>query len=73
MFLTSYLFKHGGIRMSVGLSPFISLSPSPTAPVPLPLLSLLYVCISIPALQKVHQYHFSRFHIYAVTNVFYSF
>ena len=35
----------------------------------LPLLcpkSVLYVCISISALQKVHQYHFYSFHIYAL-------
>ena len=45
------------------LSPFLSLSPSHTVS------TSLYICVSIPSLHKVHQYHFSRFHAAAAKSL----
>ena len=42
-------------------SQFMPLSPYPTAST-----SVLYICISIPALQIILLYHFPRFHVYAL-------
>ena len=64
--VTSYLFyKHVYIRQSFSLNSFLLL---------LFLLfhrSILYICLSIPAPQIVHQCHFSTFHIYVLKcNIF---
>ena len=55
---------HMVMYVSMLFSPYLPHSPSsPTSCVHK---SILNVCISIAALQIVHQYHLSRFHIYAL-------
>ena len=59
-FLPAIFVAHGSVYMSMVLSPFLSVSPSPnvsTSPFSTSE-SPLFPC------KKVHQYHFSRFHIY---------
>ena len=59
-------FTHGGVYLSVLL-----LSVHPTRSFPCCVHKpVLHVCISSPALKIDHQYHFSRFHIYALIYVF---
>ena len=61
-------FTYGSIYMSSLVSQFITLPLTP----PHVHVSILYICVSIPALQIVHLYHFSRFHIYALIYICFS-
>ena len=58
---TSQLFYVGSVYMSM----LLSFRPGFTLP-PHVLKSIFYVYLFIPALQLVHLYYFSRFHIYGI-------
>ena len=63
-FLLAVYFTHGSIYASMLLSPFISLYPSPNLTL---VHSLFSVSVSpLMPWRYVHQYHLSKFHIYAL-------
>ena len=67
-FLFVIYFIHISVYMSIPISQFIP--PPPPHPPPLPPLGVytfvLYIFVSISALQTVYLYHFCRFDIYAL-------
>ena len=67
-FLLVIHFIHISVYMSIPISQFITPQPPPT--LPLSLLGVhifvLYICVSISALQTSSSVPFSRFHIYAL-------
>ena len=65
---TSCLLIHSSIHMSVPLSQFIPTAPSLTVQQ----VHTLHLHLFLPCIQ-VHQYHFSRFHIYICINIVYIF
>ena len=53
--------------MSIPVSQFIPPPPPPSPAFPFGVHTcVLYICVSISALQTVHLYHFCRFHIYVL-------
>ena len=54
------------MAMYVSILPSSYIPPSPSSPASHVQKSILYVCVSIAALQIVHQHHLSRFRIYAL-------
>ena len=67
-FSPAIYFTHGSLYMSFLLSPFLSLSPSPTVS------RSLFLMSASPFLpcKQVHQYHFSRFHIQVLIYICFS-
>ena len=60
---TSHYFTHGNVYVSMVLSQFI---PSSRSFPPLCPKSVLYFASVFLPCKQVHQYHFSRFHMYAL-------
>ena len=68
-FLLVISFIHINVYMSIPITQFITPPPPPPPPAAFPLgvhTFVLYISVSISALQTTYLYHFSRLHIYAL-------